>query len=330
MKIVIAGGSGFLGSALAGFYEQQGAEVIILTRAQRASQGRIRFIQWNGVDAGTWVSELEGADMLINMAGKSVNCRYNETNKTEILSSRVNSVHALGKAVSALRRPIPVWIQSSSATIYRHAMDRPMTESRGDIGSGFSVDVCTGWEESFNNLELKGTRKIILRTGIVLGSSGGALPEFVSLCNRGLGGSMGTGSQYVSWLHVTDFTRIIDWLRLNNASEGVYNCTAPAAIRNLEFMKALREALHVRLGLPAPAWLLRIGAILMDTETELILKSRWVVPERLLNEGYCFKYPNIRVATQDLIANVRSSTKDSFEERPRNQHANSETLSPKV
>lgn len=197
MKIVIAGGSGFLGSALAQFYVNRDVEVVVLTRGASSDHGRIQYIHWDGVTIGAWVRSLDGADVLINLTGKSVNCRYNAANKSDILSSRINSVSVLGEALNKMKVPVPLWIQSSSATIYRHSEDKAMNEVDGEIGSGFSVDVCTAWEKRLNEETLPVTRKVILRTGIVLGRAGGALPEFIALCKKGLGGAMGNGRQYI-------------------------------------------------------------------------------------------------------------------------------------
>lgn len=301
MKIVIAGGSGFLGSALAQFYVNRDVEVVVLTRGASSDHGRIQYIHWDGVTIGAWVRSLDGADVLINLTGKSVNCRYNAANKSDILSSRINSVSVLGEALNKMKVPVPLWIQSSSATIYRHSEDKAMNEVDGEIGSGFSVDVCTAWEKRLNEETLPVTRKVILRTGIVLGRAGGALPEFIALCKKGLGGAMGNGRQYISWIHVADFCEIVEWIR-NTDGSGVYNCVAPAPVNNSNFMYRLRNEMKIGLHVQTPEWLLMIGARLLSTETELILKSRWVVPARLMNEGYNFRFPNIREALKDLLA----------------------------
>jgi uncharacterized protein (TIGR01777 family) len=301
MKIIIAGGSGYLGSLAAAYYAERGAEVIILSRRSRVSKGNIRSVLWDGKRAGPWKIELEGAELLINLAGKSVDCRYNEHNKLEILESRVASVRALGQAISDLKIPPRCWIQSSTATIYRHAEDLPQDEFSGEAGEGFSVDVCRAWEKSFTSLELPQTRKIVLRTGIVLGNGGGAFPILKRLARLGLGGTMGRGTQYISWIHEADFIAVMEWLRGHSTAEGIYNCTAPWPLPNALFMQKLSSIAGTCISIRSPEWLLRIGAVIIGTETELILKSRWVKPTRLAKEGYEFQYPRADDALEQLL-----------------------------
>ncbi|MEI9919286.1 MAG: TIGR01777 family oxidoreductase [Bacteroidota bacterium] len=297
-KIVIAGGSGFIGQTLAEHLGKT-SQVVVLSRTAVPERNNIRTLQWNGRDMGDWSHELEGAYAIINLTGKNVNCRYTPGNKKEILESRLLSTKVLGKAVSTLKDPPKVWIQMSSATIYRHAEDRPMDETFGEIGDDFSMNVCREWEKTFNELPLGETRRVIMRTSIVMGKDGGALPPLRNLVRFGLGGRQGDGKQMVSWIHEVDVVGVVDWMLDGNAN-GAYNVTSPQPIANNVLMRHLRKAFGAIFGLPAPAWLLTFGASLIGTETELILKSRWVIPKRLIQEGYRFRFPSAESAIRDL------------------------------
>ncbi|HEX8060091.1 MAG TPA: TIGR01777 family oxidoreductase [Cyclobacteriaceae bacterium] len=298
-KIVIAGGSGFIGKLLADHLSRKW-EVVVLSRTPKPTRGNIRTIGWNGRDPGDWINEIEGAYSLINLTGKNVNCRYTPQNKKEILDSRLLSTKVLGEAVKTLKSPPAVWIQMSSATIYRHAIDKPMDETFGEIGSDFSMNVCCDWERTFNELPLNGIRRVIMRTSIVMGKDGGALPPLRRLVRFGLGGCQGNGRQMVSWIHQQDIVGVVDWM-LNGDASGVYNVTSPQPIENKKLMRHLRKAYGVFFGLPSPKWLLTFGATLIGTETELVLKSRWVIPKRLLQEGYRFRFPSVEGAIKDLV-----------------------------
>ena len=301
-KIIIAGGTGFLGNCLKDHYNGTDTEIVILTRNVKPHEGNITYVYWNGKDQGEWSATLEGADMLINLTGRSVDCRYNKKNKAEIYSSRLDSTTALAAAIGRCENPPGLWINSSSATIYRHALDRNMDEDTGETGTGFSVDVCQRWEKTFLDFTTPRTRKVIIRTAIVLGEKGGALKPLTVLAKTGLGGPQGRGDQYVSWLHEKDFVSIIDFIIAHEEIQGVYNLAAPNPIPNKDFMKTLRQTHNVRVGIPMPAWLLTAGAFLIRTEPELILKSRRVVPTKLLASGYQFHFTDIRSALADLAA----------------------------
>jgi len=303
MKIVLAGGSGFIGHALQRYYA--GAdEVVVLSRKRRARVGNVRTVVWDArTTAGNWVEALEGADLVVNLVGRSVNCRYTEANKAVILNSRLDATRVLAEAMQGLRSPVKVWVQCTSATLYRHAEDRPMDEATGEAGQGFSVDVCRQWEECFGQQIVPYTRKVILRVGIVLGH-GSALQRLVNLARFGLGGRMGSGNQYISWIHEDDVAGCIDWVYNNTEADGVYNCVAPHPITNAGFMQALRHVYGAPLAISTPAWLLRFGAWLIGTETELILKSRWVIPARFVREGYRFKYPFVVRAFEHLFSKL--------------------------
>jgi uncharacterized protein (TIGR01777 family) len=239
--------------------------------------------------------------MLINLAGKSVDCRYNEKNKAAILKSRTETTEALGRAILKCSTPPELWINSGTATIYRNADDRPMTESSGEIGTGFSVDVATNWEKSFFSFQLPKTRQVVLRMAIVLGKDGGAVKPLMNLVRFGLGGKQGNGKQMFSWIHIEDLYNIILFIQSNKALQGAFNCSSPNPVDNKTLMKTFRQVMKVKIGLPSPAWLLEIGAVIINTETELILKSRWVVPEKLLNAGYTFKYPYLEDALKNIL-----------------------------
>jgi uncharacterized protein (TIGR01777 family) len=291
-KIVIAGGTGFIGRYLSQRFTEMEYKVLIISRSKN-------HINWGNEKA--LIEAMEHSEMLINLAGKSVDCRYNEKNKKEILQSRTETTKALGEAVLKCTNPPSLWINSSTATIYRHAEDRPMTEDTGESGKGFSVNVATSWEESFFSFHLPGTRQIALRIAIVLGKQGGVMKPFKNLVRFGLGGRQGKGTQMFSWIHIEDLFSIILFLQLHKELKGIFNCSAPNPVKNKILMKILRQHMGVKSGLPSPAWLLKIGALIIKTETELILKSRWVVPEKLLKAGYSFKYPTLDIAFKDIV-----------------------------
>ncbi|ADY51858.1 domain of unknown function DUF1731 [Pseudopedobacter saltans DSM 12145] len=301
-KIVLAGGNGYLGTVFAKYYKDLAREVIILSRKAKAKEENIETIVWNGSTKGEWISSLEGADVLINLCGKNVNCRYTQKNREEIIASRVVPTKLLGEVIGQMQNPPRLWINITSATIYRHAEDRPQDEYNGDIGYGFSVDVCKKWEKTFFNTDTPLTRKIALRMGIVLGRTDAAFPRLLNLVRFGLGGKQGEGEQYISWIHEQDAAKCTEWLIDHEALQGIINCTAPAPVQNTDFMRMIRKAYGVSIGLPAPAWLLEIGAMVIGTETELILKSRWVIPQKLLDSGYNFLFSKADYAIKDLLS----------------------------
>lgn len=290
-KIVLAGGTGFVGTYFSKKLTELGYDVKVISR-------NAPNITWNDKDG--IIQAIEDSEMLINLAGKSVNSRYNEKNKQEILNSRTETTKILGDAIKKCDNPPELWINSSTATIYRHAEDKPMTEEAGEIGTGFSVDVAKRWEETFFSYQIPKTRKVALRISIVLGASGGVMIPYKNLVRIGLGGIQGPGTQKFSWIHIEDLFNIILFLQDHNHLTGVFNCSTPNPITNRELMNRLRKAFKRKIGLPAPAWLLEIGAIFIRTETELILKSRWVIPERLEKEGFSFAYPTISQALTQI------------------------------
>jgi len=291
-KIVIAGGTGFIGKYLTTQFRNLGYEVLIISRQKDS-------IQWN--NSSGIINALENSVLLINLAGKSVDCRYNKKNKEEILKSRTETTKSLGEAISQCNHPPELWINSSTATIYRHAEDRSMDESTGEIGSGFSVDVATNWEQTCFSFQLPQTRQVALRMAIVLGKDGGVIAPLKNLVRFGLGGKQGNGNQMFSWIHVEDLLNIILFLQSHHELKGVLNCSSPNPINNKTLMQTLKQTMNVKIGLPSPEWLLKIGAVIIKTEPELVLKSRWVVPERLLQAGYNFKYPTIETALTNIL-----------------------------
>jgi hypothetical protein len=293
-KIVIAGGTGFVGRYLTGKFKELGYYVCTISRQQN-------HVNWSNLTEIT--NALDNAEMLINLAGKSVDCRYNEKNKKEILESRINTTKILGEAILNCKNPPPIWINSSTATIYRHAEDRPMTEATGQIGSGFSVHVATSWEQAFFSFKLPQTRQVALRMAIVLGKDGGVVEPLKNLVRFGLGGKQGKGNQMFSWIHIDDLLHIILFVQQHHEISGVVNTSAPNPVNNKILMQLMRKHTRVKIGLPTPTWLLKMGAMLINTETELVLKSRWVLPERLLQIGYEFKYPNMENALKDILNN---------------------------
>jgi len=301
-KIVLAGGNGYLGTVLAKHFRPLADQVIILARKPQPTTGNIKTLVWDGQTTGDWTTSLQDADLLVNLCGKNVNCRYTKKNKKEIFDSRLIPTRLLSKVINSLTNPPKLWINITSATIYRHAEDRPQDELTGEIGDGFSIEVCKAWEASFFENETPKTRKVALRMGIVLGLKDGAFPRLLNLVKLGMGGKQGNGKQYVSWVHEHDAVRSIVWLLNHPEIEGVLNCTAPGAIKNQVFMRSIRKAYGIDFGLPAPAWLLAIGAKIIGTETELILKSRWVKPAVLLENGFEFKYGEIDGAVGALKA----------------------------
>jgi uncharacterized protein (TIGR01777 family) len=291
-KIVLAGGTGFVGKYLKTKFSELGYEVKIISRQNNS-------IQWT--DLISIQEAIDNSEMLINLAGKSVDCRYNKKNKEEILRSRTETTKILGDIILKCKNPPELWINSSTATIYRHAEDRPMTESDGEIGSGFSVSVAKEWEKTFFDFRLPKTRQVALRMAIVLGKDGGVMIPFKNLVRFGLGGKQGNGNQMFSWIHIADLFGIIQFLQSNKKMTGAYNCSAPNPVSNETLMQSLRQAMNVKFGLPSPKLLLKIGAIIIRTETELILKSRWVIPERLTKAGFQFQFSTIDKALINIL-----------------------------
>jgi len=277
-------------------------------------------VLWDGSSRGAWEESLGGADILINLAGRSVDCRYNARNRAEILQSRVLSTAVLGEAIRGMRHAPRVWLNASTATIYRHSYDPEMEETTGEIGGTepdapaewkFSIQVAQRWEETFFSAPTPNTRKVAMRAAMVMSPAAGGIFEILlRLVRMGIGGAWGSGRQYMSWIHEEDFLRAVQFLILREDISGVVNLAAPVPLPNIEFMAALRTAWGMRLGLPAPEWMLTFGAFFLRTETELLLKSRRVVPGVLLKNGFEFCYPEWQAAARDLVSRWRECSSD--------------------
>ena len=304
-KIILAGGSGFLGTALAQRFAARGDEVTVLTRSPKPRTDGIREIAWDAKTVGDWAALVDGADAVLNLTGKSVDCRYTSKNRRVILASRVDSTHAIGETIARATKPPRVWLNASSATLYKHNPDKPADES-GPTGATpeahdeFSIQVIREWERALDEARTPNTRKIPLRTTMVFGPDAGVFPVLRRLTRFGLGGKMGNGRQFVSWMHHEDFCRAVEWLIDREDLSGPINLAAPNPLPNAEMMQLMRKICHAPFGLPASEWMLEIGAFFLRTETELILKSRRVVPGRLLASGFQFHFPNLENALRDL------------------------------
>jgi len=315
VKIVLPGGSGQVGTLLARRFQEDGHDVVVLSRTP--AHAAWKTVPWDAATIGPWGAELDGADVVINLAGRNVNCRYTPENRRLIKESRVHSTRVVGEAIARAHRPPKAWLQASTATIYAHTFG-PAHDESGEIGGKepgvpetwrFSIDVATSWERALDETETPNTRKVKLRSAMTMSPDhGGVFDTLLRLVRFGLGGRAGDGRQYVSWIHEEDFVRAIYWLIERQDVEGAVNLSAPEPLPNAEFMRVLREAWGVSIGLPAAEWMLEVGARVIRTETELILKSRRVVPGRLLREGFQFRYPDWPAAAKELCERSRSKS----------------------
>lgn len=300
-RVILAGGSGFLGQSLATHLNAIGYDTVVLTRSSRSRPG---YNHWDGATLGKWAQHLDGASAIINLTGRSVDCRYTNANRREIIESRVNSVRALVDAVRQCAAPPAVWIQAASLAIYGDAGDA-ICHDDAPHGSGFSVDVCERWEDELKNQELPNTRTAVLRIGFALAANGGALGRLAGLTRWGLGGTVGSGRQYISWLHIDDLNRMFQWCLENHAACGVYNATSPTPVTNATFMAALRRAINRPWSPPAPSFAVRIGAYLMGTDASLALTGRRCAPTRLLDAGFAFIYTDLDECLREVFAAQR-------------------------
>jgi len=314
MKIVIPGGTGQVGQVLARHFHANGHAVTVLSR--NLHPARWRVVLWDGLTSGPWVTELEHSDVCINLAGRSVNCRYNSANRRAIFGSRVLSTQVLNEVIASLNHPPAVWLNASTATIYRHSLDRPMDEATGELGGNepgapdtwnFSITVAKAWEEAFFSTPTPRTRKLALRSAMTFSPDpDGVFDVFLNLVRHGLGGTNLPGNQFVSWIHEVDFIRSIELLIATQDFAGVVNLASPHPLPNRDFLRALRNAWGTRVGLPTASWMIEIGTFLMRTESELVLKSRQVVPSRLLAADFQFSFPDWPLAAQDLVSRWRA------------------------
>jgi uncharacterized protein len=312
MKIVIPGGTGQIGQLLARSMRARGDEVVVLGRT--AAPG---VVAWDGKTIGAWARELDGADVVINLAGRTVNCRYTKENLEQMMSSRVDSTRIVGAAIAEAKRPPPVWLQMSTATIYSHRLDAANDEATGVIGGSepgvpgywtYSTDIAKAWEKTLADAPTPGTRKIAMRTAMLMSPDrGGIFDVLVGLTRKRLGGAIAGGAQYISWIHDRDFKRAVDLLIQRDDLEGAINLASPGPLPQRDFMADLRAALGIKLGLPATKWMAEIGALFLRTDTELTLKSRRVVPGRLLDVGFTFEFPAWRAAAIELVSRWRAN-----------------------
>ena len=314
MKIVIPGGTGQVGTILARAFHSDGHEVVVLSRKPESRHWRV--VSWEAKTLGPWAGEIDGADVVINLAGRNVNCRYTPENRRQIMDSRVDSTRVVGDAIAKSSNPPKLWLQTSTATIYSHRYDAANDDITGIIGGSepdapaswkFSIDVATAWEKAAMDADTPKTRRVLMRSSVILSpDSGGIFDVLLSLVRRGLGGTSGDGRQYVSWLHERDFIRSVNWLIEHEELSGAVNLASPCPLANKDFMRILRDEWGTAIGLPATEWMLAIGAVLMRTETELVLKSRRVVPTRMLESGFEFEFPHWEQAARELCRRWRT------------------------
>jgi len=319
LRIVIPGGSGQVGTALARYFQERGHFVSVLTRSPYSAPWQT--VHWDGQTEGPWTETLDGADVCINLSGRSVNCRYTPGNCADIYNSRIGTTRLLNHVIARLNAPPTVWLNASTATIYRHALDRAMDEATGELGGyemiakkrrapetwNFSIQVAKDWEAEFFGTPTPRTRKVAMRSAIIFSpASGNAFTIMSNLVRFGLGGKQGSGRQFVSWIHEDDFARAVEFLMDHEELEGPVNIASPHPLPNRAFMEALRDAWGVPNGVPIPAFALEIGAFFLRSESELVLKSRRVVPVRLLEAGFNFEFLNWPEAADDLARQWRN------------------------
>ncbi|WP_096199720.1 TIGR01777 family oxidoreductase [Bacillus sp. FJAT-45350] len=299
-KIVLAGGSGFLGQSLARFLVNKGYEVIILTRGKSAVHDDVKYVQWDGKRLDEWVEAIEGSYAIVNFTGKSVNCIYTKGNKKEIISSRLHSVKVLQDAIRNCKQPPKAFVQAGSLAIFGDTTE--VCDEYSPHGDGFSVHVCKQWEESFLKESFPNTRQVLLRIGFALGKGGGALEPLIKLVKYNLGGTVGSGKQYISWLHIDDLNEMFLEAIENESYSGIYNATGPSPVTNKEFMKTLRKVVGKGWSPPAPTPFVWLGAyVLMQTEPSLALTGRNCIPKRLQESGFIFQYTDLEKALENLV-----------------------------
>ncbi len=299
-KVVLAGGSGFLGRALSLAFLEQGDDVIVLTRAPDRHEIRgVTYVGWDGRTLGDWATVVDGSRAVVNLTGRSVNCRHTEPNRREIVDSRIDSVRAVAAAVRRARHPPEVLVQSGSLAFYGDPGARECGED-APAGPGFPADVCVAWERAFDDEATPATRRVLLRIGLVLGRGGDVFEMLARLARRFLGGTVGRGDQYISWLHLRDMVRLaMDCIDRTDA-RGTYNATGPNPVTNAAFMRALRGAVGRPWSPPTPAWAVVLGSRFMDTEPSLALTGRRCIPRRFIDEGFRFEFPELGPALDEL------------------------------
>lgn len=309
MKVVIPGGSGHVGSALRRHFAAQGDEVVLLSRKEGPGA-----VHWDGRTLGDWATHIDGADVVINLAGRTVNCRYHAKNLRQMMDSRVESTRVIGQAIRAASNPPKVWLQSSTATIYAHRLDAPNDEATGILGGDepgappkwvASIEIAKAWERTLDEAHTPHTRKVALRSAMTMSPDPGSVFDVLAwLARRGLGGRWGNGRQYVSWIHEHDFCTAVQFLIERDDFEGAVNLCSPNPLPQAEFARLLREAVGAKFGLSATAWMIELGTWALRTESELVMKSRRVVPGRLLEAGFLFRFPEWGSAAKELVGRL--------------------------
>jgi uncharacterized protein (TIGR01777 family) len=308
MKVILAGGSGHVGAVLRRHFREE--EVVVLSRRSNEPGS----VYWDGATLGNWAKEIDGSDVVINLAGRSVNCRYTEENLRQMMDSRVGPTKALGLAIARAKKPPKVWLQASTATIYAHRFDAPNDETTGILGGNepeaprtwnASIKIAQAWEIALYQAETPRTRKVAMRSAMTMSVDKGSVFDVLcGLAKKGLGGRLGSGRQFVSWIHEYDFAQAVQFLIEREDLNGPVNLCSPNPLPQADFMRSLRETLGVSFGLSAPAWMVEIGTWAMQTESELVLKSRRVVPGRLIRAGFQFRYPNWPEAARELASRM--------------------------
>lgn len=300
-QVIIAGGSGYIGTTLATYLSEHGYQTTIISRTRLDQDGPWKHASWDGRTVGEWAQLLDGAVAVVNLAGRTVDCIKTPDHCDEILRSRVESTLAIGHALREISSPPPVWVQMSTAHIYGDPPHAVCVESSAP-GYGLAPIVGKAWEEAYAQSVLPDMRQVILRTSFVLGRHGGALPKMALLVKMGLGGRIGNGTQGISWIHELDMHRLIHRAIEEPSMKGVYVASAPHPVSQVEFMRTLRRTLHIPIGLPATALMVKIGArVLMRTDPELVLYGRYVKSERLDGEGFEFKFKTVMEAFEDIF-----------------------------
>jgi uncharacterized protein len=311
-KLVIAGGSGALGTALIASLPRKKWEIVVLTRSPRERSDGVRELAWDGESLGEWVQEIDGCDAVVNLAGRSIDCRPTAANRAAIMRSRVDSTCAIGAAIEEAAMPPAVWVNASAMAYYGDVGARECLEN-SPPGKGFLAEVCQAWEAAQTNMETPRTRQVRLRIAIVLDRESGALPRLKQLAHIALGGTVGSGKQVVSWIHMQDMVDVLRFAIEVPEAEGAYNAVAPGAVPNKEFQRTLRRVLKEWVGLWAPSFAVKVGAWLLGSNGELALMGAWLKPNRLIKAGFEFEYPELEGAFRDLLDTPAARHADAIE-----------------
>lgn len=299
-KIIIAGGDGFLGSKLSAHLHQKGHEIIILSRNKSGKHHNYTYITWDGETIGPWADHLSNSEAVINLSGRPLDTRFTEKHKKEIFDSRVNTTKVIAQAIGQCSNPPKTWINGSAVGIYGARGDEKLQES-ASLGEGFIAEVCKQWEKALFENNLSNTRKVAIRTSLVLDNNEGFLKPLLIITKLGLGGKAGSGKQYMPWIHVDDWVRLVDFLLFSSNFSGPVNAVAPNAVTNVQFMQALRNALNIPIGLPQPAFLINLGGKIIGTEAELILTGQNAYPQNALQQGFVFEHHTIQETLSDIL-----------------------------